>query len=137
MNLLSSILGRLPGRGKNSSSAADGDLEGISLFHKLNYIFDKKQKRQFLLLGVMILIGGLFETLGVSMLLPVVQMITDPAEMQKKIAGVPLLGTVLDRLGLRSISQLTILLLAALTVLVGAFPGPLLGAVSTISSKLF
>ena len=114
MNLLSSILGRLPGRGKNSSSAADGDLEGISLFHKLNYIFDKKQKRQFLLLGVMILIGGLFETLGVSMLLPVVQMITDPAEMQKKIAGVPLLGTVLDRLGLRSISQLTILLLAAL-----------------------
>ena len=114
MNLLSSILGRLPGRGKNSSSASDGDLEGISLFHKLNYIFDKKQKRQFLLLGVMILIGGLFETLGVSMLLPVVQMITDPAEMQKKIAGVPLLGTVLDRLGLRSISQLTILLLAAL-----------------------
>ena len=114
MNLLSSILGRLPGRGKSTSPAADGDLADKSLFHKLNYIFDKKQKRQFLLLGVMILIGGLFETLGVSMLLPVVQMITDPAEMQKKIAGVPLLGTVLDRLGLRSISQLTILLLAAL-----------------------
>ncbi len=114
MGSITDIFGRLAGKGKSTSSAADGDLADKSLFQKLNYIFDRKQKRQFLLLGAMILIGGLFETLGVSMLLPVVQMITDPAEMQKKIAGVPLLGTVLDRLGLKSISQLTILLLAAL-----------------------
>ena len=65
MNLFSSIIGKRAGK-----DGPDG-----SLIQKLNYIFDRKQKRQFLLLGVMILIGGLFETLGVSMLLPVVQMI--------------------------------------------------------------
>ena len=37
-----------------------------SLFQKLNYIFDKKQKGSFVVLAVMILIGGVFETLGTA-----------------------------------------------------------------------
>ncbi len=44
---------------------------------KLGYIFDKKQKRRLAFLGVLIFIGGVLETLGVSALLPVVAAIVD------------------------------------------------------------
>ncbi len=74
---------RLPfGRkaGAEQSGAA-----AVPLFTKLNYIFDGRQKRQFLILGIMILIGGLFETVGVSMLMPIVQTILDPGDVIKKI----------------------------------------------------
>jgi hypothetical protein len=35
----------------------------VSIFAKINYIFDKKQKGQLVVLAVLILIGGVFETL--------------------------------------------------------------------------
>ena len=43
-----------------------------NLLQKINQIFDKKQKRQLVLLGFMIFIGGFLETLGVSTMIPVV-----------------------------------------------------------------
>ena len=57
-----------------------GDKEAakVSLLHKVGYLFDRKQKRQLVGLGVLILVGGLLETLGVSMILPVVEVIMDP-----------------------------------------------------------
>lgn len=57
-----------------------GDKEEVkvSLLHKVGYLFDRKQKRQLVGLGVLILVGGLLETLGVSMILPVVEVIMDP-----------------------------------------------------------
>ena len=65
--------------------------EDLSVLYKLNKILDGRQKRQFLFLGVLILIGGLLETLGVSMLLPVVTMIVDAESMRKTIDGIPML----------------------------------------------
>lgn len=50
----------------------------VTLIHKIGYLFDGKQKRQIVGLGVLILIGGLLETLGVSMLLPVVTAFMNP-----------------------------------------------------------
>jgi ABC-type multidrug transport system fused ATPase/permease subunit len=44
---------------------------------KLSYIFDKKQKIQVVLLGVLLFIGGIFETLSVSTLFPIVAVIMD------------------------------------------------------------
>ena len=44
---------------------------------KLGYIFDKKQKRRLVFLGILIFIGGVLETLGVSALLPVVAAIVE------------------------------------------------------------
>ena len=63
-----------------------------ALFQKLNYIFDKKQKGSFVVLAVMILIGGVFETLGVSMLIPAVNAIMQPDLVREKIEKFPALS---------------------------------------------
>ncbi len=72
----------------------------MSLFKKINYIFDKKQKGQLVLLAVLILIGGFFETLGVSMILPVVTVILNPEALHRNIAKYAVLQNSLDALGL-------------------------------------
>ncbi|MBD5514007.1 MAG: ABC transporter ATP-binding protein [Lachnospiraceae bacterium] len=56
----------------------------VTLLHKVGYLFDQKQKKQLVGLAVLILIGGLLETLGVSMLLPVVTAIMDPEAIMEK-----------------------------------------------------
>ncbi|MBD5523026.1 MAG: ABC transporter ATP-binding protein [Lachnospiraceae bacterium] len=56
----------------------------VTLIHKVGYLFDQKQKKQLVGLAVLILIGGLLETLGVSMLLPVVTAIMDPEAIMEK-----------------------------------------------------
>lgn len=64
------------------------DKKKITMLQKIGYLFDRKQKMQFIGLGVLILIGGLLETLGVSMMVPVVQGIMDPATLaQNEIIG--------------------------------------------------
>lgn len=68
-----------------------------SLFQKLNYIFDKKQKGSFVVLAVMILIGGVFETLGVSMLIPAVNAIMQPDLVREKIEKFPTLSHFLTQ----------------------------------------
>ncbi len=45
---------------------------------KINYILDRRQKRNLIILTVCIAVGSLFETLSVSAVLPVVNVITDP-----------------------------------------------------------
>ncbi len=51
---------------------SDTTTKKVTMLHKIGYLFDRKQKRQFVGLAVLILIGGVLETLGVSMMLPVV-----------------------------------------------------------------
>lgn len=55
----------------------------ITMFQKIGYLFDRKQKIQMIGLGVMILIGGILETLGVSMMVPVVQGILEPEALEQ------------------------------------------------------
>lgn len=50
----------------------------VTMLQKIGYLFDRKQKIQFVGLGILILIGGILETVGVSMMVPVVQGIMDP-----------------------------------------------------------
>lgn len=60
----------------------------ITMLQKISYLFDRKQKMQFIGLGILILIGGLLETLGVSMMVPLVQGIMDPEALyQNEIVG--------------------------------------------------
>ena len=61
------------------------DNKKVSLFSKLRYIFDRKQKGQLVVLAVLILIGGIFETFSVSMMIPVMSGIIDPNAMQDVI----------------------------------------------------
>ena len=85
----------------------------VTLLHKVGYLFDRKQKKQILGLAVLILIGGLLETMGVSLLLPVVQAIMDP----EAIMGNELVGAVADLLQIETSRQLIILMLGSLIAL--------------------
>ena len=76
------------------------DSKKVSLFTKLNYIFDRKQKGQLVILAVLILIGGVFETLGVSMILPVVSVILSPDALHRNIAKVPQLQNLINTINL-------------------------------------
>lgn len=92
----------------------------ITMLQKIGYLFDKKQKMQFIGLGVLILIGGLLETLGVSMMVPVVQGIMDPAALvQNEIVGKALgfLNIELPDMSQGGGNRLIILMLAAMMIL--------------------
>ncbi|WP_408072105.1 ABC transporter ATP-binding protein [Butyrivibrio sp. JL13D10] len=91
--------------------------EGLSLFTKINYIFDKKQKRMLIILGIMIIIGGLFETLGVGILAPVAAVILDPAAVFDKIDKLPVINKIPGALGLDTNAKLICAILALLIII--------------------
>lgn len=62
-------------------TAKENEQKQVGLLQKIAYLFDKKQMIQLAGLAVMILIGGILETLGVSMMLPLVQAIMSPDEI--------------------------------------------------------
>ncbi|MDE7246679.1 MAG: ABC transporter ATP-binding protein/permease, partial [Lachnospiraceae bacterium] len=69
-------------------TAKENEQEKVGLLHKIAYLFDKKQMIQLAGLAILILIGGTLETLGVSMMLPLVQAIMSPDKiMQNKMVG--------------------------------------------------
>lgn len=70
---------------ENVQIMSNTDNKKVSLFSKLRYIFDRKQKGQLVVLAVLILIGGIFETFSVSMMIPVMTGILDPNAMQDVI----------------------------------------------------
>ena len=55
--------------------------EQVTLLQKIAYLFDKRQRLQLGGLAVMILIGGILETLSVSMMVPLVQTIMEPEKI--------------------------------------------------------
>lgn len=85
-----------------------------NLLQKINYIFDKKQKLQFALLGVMIFIGGLLETLGVGTMIPVVTVLLDPEKLQATIDENDILHRICEAFNVTDAGKLTNALLIAL-----------------------
>ena len=77
------------------------------IIKKLFSILSKRQKRSVAGLGVMILIGAVLETVGVSMIVPLAQAMLD-AEV---LAGNKYVIMVQDMLGLKSMDQFVIVLL--------------------------
>lgn len=69
-------------------------MKKVSLLGKINYIFDKKQKRQLVGLGIMIFIGGILETLGVSAMIPVVTAILNPDKLLEFVNRYPVLSDI-------------------------------------------
>lgn len=53
-----------------------------NLFHKLGYIFNKKEKRKVIILMAAVIIGSFFELLGVSLFTPFVNIIMNPNSIQ-------------------------------------------------------
>ncbi len=93
------------------------DTKKVSLLGKIGYIFDKKQKGQLVILAVLILIGGLFETLGVSMMLAVVSVIINPTALDEAIAKHDWLYRIIDFLGLHEYEKMAITLLVSLILI--------------------
>ncbi len=89
----------------------------VSLFSKINYIFDGKQKRQLAVLAVLILIGGVFETLGVSMMVPVVSIILVPDSLHEYISKYDWLRDIVNALGLNDDKKLAVSLLSLMIFL--------------------
>lgn len=86
------------------------------MLQKINYILDKKQKMMFALLGVMIFIGGLLETLGVGTMIPVVTVLLEPGKLQDTINENATLHKICDFFNATDVSRLTNILLIALII---------------------
>lgn len=86
-------------------------MKKITLLGKVRAIFDRKQKWQLVGLGIMIFIGGLLETLGVSAMLPVVQALLAPDELMGYIDRIPVAKNLCDALSITTVKQVTMALL--------------------------
>ncbi len=93
------------------------EVEKISLLNKINFIFDKKQRGQLGILGIMILLGGVFETLGVSMMVPVVTVILDPESLHRGMEKFPILSDLAAGFGLDTDKKQICAILAILIVI--------------------
>lgn len=89
-------------------------MKKTSLFGKINYIFDRKQKIQLIILGVMILIGGILETLGVGAMMPVVTALLTPGRLQEYVDKYEILKDMCDVLRIEDVGQITMALLIGL-----------------------
>ncbi|MDD7027047.1 MAG: ABC transporter ATP-binding protein [Lachnospiraceae bacterium] len=81
----------------------------VDIIKKLFSILSRRQKRNVGWMGVMILIGALLETVGVSMIVPLAQAILDA----DKLAENEYVILVCDILGLENMNQFVILMLVA------------------------
>ena len=86
-------------------------MKKITLLGKVRAIFDRKQKWQLVGLGIMIFIGGLLETLGVSAMIPVVQALLAPDELMGYIDRIPVVKNFCDALSITTVKQVTMALL--------------------------
>ncbi len=89
-------------------------MKKVNLLGKINYIFDRKQKIQLGILGVMIFIGGLLETLGVGAMIPLVNALLMPEKLQEYIDKYEFLQRICDMLNIESVGQVTKVLLLGL-----------------------
>ncbi len=79
------------------------------IFKKLSCILNKKEQKRIVGLGVLVLIGGLLEMLGVSMIIPLAQAVMDTDRMQQN----EYVQWICRLLHVENMRVFTILLLAA------------------------
>lgn len=85
----------------------------MDIIKKLRYILDRKQKINICVLAVMIFIGGIFETVSVSAILPVVWVIIDKEQAQQN----KYFKILMENFGIIDVTQLTIYFLGMLIVM--------------------
>ncbi len=81
----------------------------LKILKKMNLLLDRKQKRTMMGLIVMMLFGGVLESLGISMLVPIVTVVMDPVAVEES----RLLSSIYDMLGMTSSVQFAMFLLLA------------------------
>ena len=86
----------------------------VKIFKKMNKLLDAKQKRIMVVIVFLMLIGGVLESLSISVVIPVVSVLLDPNAVENN----QLLGAIYNGLHLQNVTQFTIVMLIAL---IGAF----------------
>ena len=82
----------------------------LKIVKKMNLLLDKKQKRKMILIIFLMLIGGVLESLSISVVIPVVSVLIDP----KAVENNQLFSAIYKTLGLSSVTQFAILMMVAL-----------------------
>ncbi|MDD6202491.1 MAG: ABC transporter transmembrane domain-containing protein, partial [Lachnospiraceae bacterium] len=86
----------------------------VKILKKMNRLLDAKQKRLMVLIVFLMLIGGILESLSISVVIPVIEVLLDPdAVLNNKYMSV-----LYNGLHLKNITQFTIVMMLAL---IGAF----------------
>lgn len=95
---------------------ASESTKNLPMLKKIAYILDAKQKKQCLYIGVLILISGILETIGVSMIVPIVSAITSPETIEGYLEDYPFLQNICTSLGLDTTFKITIALIVCMMI---------------------
>ncbi len=85
----------------------------IQIYKKLMVLLDKKQKRTMIGIIFMMLIGAILEAMGISVVVPVVQVVMDEHILEKP----GLVKSIYDFLGMSNQTQFTLVILGAMAVI--------------------
>ncbi len=83
------------------------------IFKKMMLLLNKKQKRTMVGIVFMMLLGAILEALGISVIVPVVEVVMDPQALEKE----GLVKSVYDFLGMTSQTQFTMVILGAMAAI--------------------
>lgn len=86
----------------------------VKILKKMNLLLDARQKRKMILIVFLMLIGGVLESLSISVAIPVVSVLVDPEAVRTNV----FFAAIYNFLGLKNVTQFTIIMMLAL---VGAF----------------
>ena len=83
------------------------------ILKKLGYIFDKKQKRSMILLLIAIFLGAAAELVGVSLIMPLIQLISMPEVVEEN----PVISAVYKALNMQSVTDFFIFLVIVIIII--------------------
>jgi ABC-type multidrug transport system fused ATPase/permease subunit len=81
----------------------------LKILKKMNLLLDAKQKRSMVWIILMMLVGGVLESLGVTMLVPIITVVLDPVKVEEN----KYLSAVYHGLGLTNTTQFAVVMLVA------------------------
>ena len=85
----------------------------VQIYKKMMKLLDKKQKRTMVVIVFMMLIGAILEALGISVIVPIVQIVMD----EKALEEPGIVKSIYDFLGLTSQTQFTLVILGAMAAI--------------------
>lgn len=94
-------------------SSLYGIITPMKILRKLNVLLESRQKRQMAWLVVLMLIGGVLESLGITIVVPIMRVVLDPGAVEN--SGI--LGAVYRGLHLRGTVQFACIMMGAMILL--------------------
>ena len=85
----------------------------LKMFRKIGLLLDARQKRKMVWLVFLMLIGALLEALGITLVIPIMMAIVDPASIRQNKYHI---GDIYNLLGMHSTIQFAVVMMAAIIV---------------------